>query len=364
MTMPGDGLRWQDGKSLWGPHLSKAVLNGSVPVSRLNDMVTRVVATWYKLGQDDEQKWPLPRPDGDAGPNFSSWTNDKEGLLYPGSGDNATGIVNKFVDVQGKGNESHGILATRIAAEGTVLVKNEDGILPLDVRRLRGGETPGESSRLKVAVIGEDAGAEHDPNGCPDRGCNMGTYVGGLHYILPPQLTILNSRLASGWGSGAVEFPYLVTPAEALTAAVDPEKIELTLLPTNDLPLESDPTLLDAHDVCLVFVNADGGEGYLADDGIRGDRNDLHLQKGGDALIQTVATKCGNGYGKTIVVIHAVGPILVEDWVDLEGVKAVVFAHLPGQESGNALVRALSKLIPNRKLPTDTPGGGCPVRTR
>ncbi len=33
MTMPGDGLRWQDGHSLWGPQLTRAVLNGSVPVS-------------------------------------------------------------------------------------------------------------------------------------------------------------------------------------------------------------------------------------------------------------------------------------------------------------------------------------------
>lgn len=55
MTMPGDGLVWEDGNSLWGPELSKAVLNGSVPVDRLNDMVTRIVATWYQLGQDDEE---------------------------------------------------------------------------------------------------------------------------------------------------------------------------------------------------------------------------------------------------------------------------------------------------------------------
>ncbi|KAI9887887.1 MAG: hypothetical protein M1823_000275 [Watsoniomyces obsoletus] len=333
MTMPGDGLRWQDGNALWGPQLSTAILNGSVPVSRLNDMVTRIVATWYKFGQDDAEKWPPVKPDGDGGPNFSSWTNEKEGLLYPGSGDNATGVVNKFVDVQGEGNESHGILARRIAAEGTVLVKNEENILPLDVRRLRGGETLGESSRLKIAVIGEDAGAEHDPNGCPDRGCNLGT-------------------LASGWGSGAVEFPYLITPIEALKAEVDPERIELTLLPTNNLPLDSDPTLLDAHDICLVFANSDGGEGFLAFQGIRGDRNDLHLQKDGDALVQNVATKCGNGQGKTIVVIHAVGPVVVENWVDLEGVKAVVFANLPGQESGNALVDVLfGRVNPSGKLP-------------
>lgn len=73
MSMPGDGLHWLDGKSLWGNQLTLAVLNGSLPVSRLNDMVTRVVATWYQLGQD---KWEDHRP------NFSSWTNEEYGVLH------------------------------------------------------------------------------------------------------------------------------------------------------------------------------------------------------------------------------------------------------------------------------------------
>jgi len=38
MTMPGDGLRFSDGESLWGPELTKSILNGSVPVDRLNDV--------------------------------------------------------------------------------------------------------------------------------------------------------------------------------------------------------------------------------------------------------------------------------------------------------------------------------------
>jgi beta-glucosidase len=71
MTMPGDGLFWQNGKSLWGSELTRSILNGSVPVDRLNDMVTRIVAAWYQLGQDDPEKFD------NSGPNFSSWTNDR-----------------------------------------------------------------------------------------------------------------------------------------------------------------------------------------------------------------------------------------------------------------------------------------------
>ena len=50
MSMPGDGLRWTDGKSLWGGELSLAIINGSLPMERLNDMVTRIVASWKVSG--------------------------------------------------------------------------------------------------------------------------------------------------------------------------------------------------------------------------------------------------------------------------------------------------------------------------
>lgn len=38
-SMPGDGAIPLLGDSYWGSDLSKSVLNGSVPVDRLNDMV-------------------------------------------------------------------------------------------------------------------------------------------------------------------------------------------------------------------------------------------------------------------------------------------------------------------------------------
>src|SRR5699024_3097999 len=41
------------------------------------------------------------------------------------------------------------------------------------------------------------------------------------------------------------------------------------------------------------------------------------------------------------VIVHSVGPVIVESWVDLPGVQALLFANLPGQESGNALVDVL-----------------------
>jgi beta-glucosidase len=55
---------------------------------------------------------------------------------------------------------------------------------------------------------------------------------------------------------------------------------------------------------------------------------------------------------KTIVVVHSVGPILMEEWIDNPNVAAVVWAGLPGQESGNGLVDILyGAASPSGKLP-------------
>jgi beta-glucosidase len=329
MTMPGDGLKWADGDSLWGPQLTRSVLNGSVPVERVDDMVTRIVAAWYQVGQD---RWRKQPPFGKGGPNFSSWTNESIGLLHPGSDDNTTGIVNQFVNVQGKGDEFHGKLVRQIGAEGTVLVKNEDNYLPLSRGGWKEQEKTGKEMKYRVGVFGEDARLNRKGlNICKDQGCNDGT-------------------LASGWGSGAVDFPYLIEPMSALRAAFNNETVYVTDWLENTLPTEKQ--ILEDQDVCIVFANADAGEGYLAYEGIRGDRNDLYLQKGGDKLIQDVASSCGKGNGSVVVVIHTVGPVVLENWISQPNIKAVLIANLPGQESGNSLVDILfGDINPSGRLP-------------
>lgn len=323
MSMPGDGLRWQDGKSLWGPELSKSILNGSLPVSRLNDMVTRVVAAWYQLGQDSEELFDR------KGPNFSSWSKEGKHYIYAGSPDDTDlVVVNHWVNAQGTGENAHSKIARAVAVEGTILLKNEGNILPLS----RNGWPSAEKNvpKFRVGVFGEDAGEGNGPNYCPDRACNQGT-------------------LASGWGSGSVEFPYLINPIAALKTAFNPETVHITESLTNSLPNDS---ILRDQDLCLVFANADSGEGYISADGIQGDRNDLHLQKGGDKLVAHVGRVCGGGNGRTIVVIHSVGAVILENFIDISGVKAIVYANLPGQESGNALADILfGEVNPSGKLP-------------
>lgn len=307
MSMPGDGLYWQDGNALFGEQLTVAVLNGSVPMERLNDMATRIVAAWYQIGQDSQ---------GSEGPNFSSWTNEQtDKLHFAASNSNETGVVNKFVETS---NHQSRTIARRVAQEGTVLLKNDDTLLPID----HDMSTFKLDRKAKVMVIGEDGGPGKGPNYCEDRSCNQGT-------------------LAVGWGSGASDFPYLIDPFVALQKNFNFEKVSLSRILKNKLSKRDQEEVKD-QDLCLVFANADAGEGYLAWEGVRADRNDLELQKDGTKLIRQVADLCG---GPVIVVIHSVGPVVMEEFADLPSIKAILHANLPGQESGNALADVLFGVV-------------------
>ncbi|KAL7626418.1 beta-glucosidase [Parahypoxylon ruwenzoriense] len=290
MTMPGDTI-FNSGFSFWGTNLTLAVLNGTVPQYRVDDMAMRIMAAYFKVGRTLEDQPPI---------NFDSWTRDTYGPIHFAANEGYQQI-NWHVDVQ----EDHGDLIREIGAKSTVLLKN-DGALPLKKPKF-------------LAVIGEDAGPSPlGPNGCSDRGCDLGT-------------------LAMGWGSGTADFPYLITPMEALQmqAIEDHTRIEAILDNTASTTIEALVTQEGA--TALVFVNADSGEGYISVDGNEGDRKNLTLWGNGDELIKNVSSLCNN----TIVVIHSVGPTLLTDWYDSPNVTAILWAGLPGQESGRAIVDVL-----------------------
>lgn len=97
--------------------------------------------------------------------------------------------------------------------------------------------------------------------------------------------------------------------------------------------------LAQISDASLVFVQARSGEDS--------DRTSLRLEANGDQLINTVASQSNN----TIVVVHTVGPILM-DWFDHPNITALVFPHLPGQESGSSLAKVLyGDINPSGKMP-------------
>jgi beta-glucosidase len=67
-----------------------------------------------------------------------------------------------------------------------------------------------------------------------------------------------------GWGSGTANFPYLIDPYSAIQTYVHESKpttvIEAVL---DDFALAQVGTVARQADTCLVFVNADSGEGYI-----------------------------------------------------------------------------------------------------
>ncbi|KAJ7093688.1 beta-glucosidase [Mycena epipterygia] len=272
--------------SWWGAALIEMVNNGSVPEARVDDMVTRALAAWYKMGQDRDY------PDV----SFSQLT---EATFLNGE------LVNEHINVQ----DDHYKVIRQIGAASTILLKNTKGTLPLQVKNIK-----------RIGIFGNDAGPNPDgPNGCSDRGCDQGT-------------------LAMGWGSGTANFPYLIDPLAAITAhiqSIDPTVVVEGVL--NGFNTAQITTVASLADTCVVFVNADSGEGYITVDGNAGDRTNITLWGGAETLIATTAAACAN----TIVVQHVVGPVTVEAWIDHPNVTAVLHAGLPGQESGNSLVDVL-----------------------
>ncbi|KAL7271296.1 hypothetical protein RUND412_005956 [Rhizina undulata] len=301
MTMPGDSILG-NGESFWGANLTLAVLNGSVPEWRIDDMATRVMAAYFKVGQD-----PETFPDV----NFNSWTVDTLGYEHF-LVDDGYGVVNQHVDVR----KDHAAVIRTIAARGTVLLKNVDGVLPLGKEK-------------QLGIFGSDAGeSKYGPNGCADRDCSAGNN-------------------AMGWGSGSDNFPYLITPLEAIKArAIQQGSVVQSVL--DDYAYAQINNTARQASVCLTFVKADSGEGYVSVNGNEGDRNNLTLWFDGDTLVNTVASYCNN----TVVVIHAPGPVLLEAFIDHPNVTAVLFAGFPGQESGNAIADVLyGGINPSGKLP-------------
>ncbi|EGO58510.1 beta-glucosidase 1 precursor [Neurospora tetrasperma FGSC 2508] len=301
MSMPGDTL-FNSGRSYWGTNLTLAVLNGTVPQWRIDDMAMRIMAAFFKVGQTVEDQETI---------NFSFWTLDTYGPLHWAARKDYQQI-NWHVNVQG----DHGSLIREIAARGTVLLKNT-GSLPLKKPKF-------------LAVIGEDAGPNPlGPNGCADNRCNNGT-------------------LGIGWGSGTGNFPYLVTPDQALQARAVQDGSRYESVLRNHAPTEIKALVSQQDATAIVFVNANSGEGFIEIDGNKGDRLNLTLWNEGDALVKNVSSWCNN----TIVVLHTPGPVLLTEWHDNPNITAILWAGMPGQESGNSITDVLyGRVNPSGRTP-------------
>lgn len=297
MDMPGGigmyGMQFAAG-SFFGGNVTNAVTNGTLDISRLDDMITRIMTPYYFLGQD--KGYPTVDPSSADLNTFtprSSWLTEF----------NLTGEVSR--DVRG----NHDVLIREIGAASTILLKNVDQALPLKAPK-------------SIAVFGNDAG---DPT--------QGAYFNNNFEY---------GTLPVGGGSGTGRFTELVTPLDAIKSRAAKDKSLVQYWLNNTLIVNTDVRTLwipTVPDVCLVFLKTWAEEGL--------DRLSLDSDWNGSAVVDSVASQCNN----TIVVTHSSG-INILPFAEHPNVTAILAAHYPGQESGNSIVDVLyGHVNPSGHLP-------------
>ncbi|KAK5175113.1 uncharacterized protein LTR77_000250 [Saxophila tyrrhenica] len=306
MVMPSSAY-WENG------NLTLMVRNGSLPQSRLDDMATRILASWHRYAQIEEPGAGMPID-----------------LLAPHPIDDAR-------------DPAANDMLLQAAIEGHVLVKNVNNALPLQKPKL-------------LSLFGYDGVVPsiNTPGGPGTFNWNFGLvstqYALGLGDFNDTYLfenfasaapwdavvpgIALNGTLYTGGGSGATTPAFIDAPFDAFLRQA---RTDNTLMHWDFYNQE--PMVNEASDACIVFINALASEGW--------DRPDL-ADSYSDKLVESVASQCNN----THVVIHNSGIRLVDAWVDNPNITAIIYAHLPGQDSGQALVEVMYGVqSPSGRLP-------------
>ena len=257
----------------YGAPLKAAVESGQVPMSVLDSMVTRILRSMFAVGLFDHPA--PPEPTG-----------------YPAPVDSA---ANQAV-------------ALSAAEAGSVLLKNNDGVLPIS------------GSGKKIAVIGIDAGP-------------------------------LAVTAAQAGGSVHVIQPSVVTPLQALAARAT--QAGDTVVYNDGSNIQAAAALAKGSDVAIVYA------GYVEAEGT--DQSNLDYNYGvcslvcetrpanSDQLIAGVAASNPH----TVVVLNTGGPAVMP-W--LTQVDSVLEMWYPGEQDGNAAAALLfGDVNPSGKLPITFP---------
>lgn len=273
-----------------------AVNNGSLALSRVDDMVRRVMLPYFALGQDKD--FPQIDPTGGVYPEINDYEEESYWLEEWTAG-GAIGNNTEPIDVR---SPDHVSLIRTLGAAGTVLLKNTNGALPLKKPK-------------NIGVFGNAAGD-----------LTNGQYYRSYNYEY--------GCLPAGGGSGTSRFAQLISPLEAIKirARADGSYVQYILNNTQLIypgPATGQHVIISPNpDVCLVFLKTWAAEGE--------DRTSLASDWRGDEVVEAVAAVCPN----TIVVTQSTG-INLMPWADHENVTAILASHLSGEEIGNSLVDIL-----------------------
>ncbi|KAL8378010.1 avenacinase [Gaeumannomyces hyphopodioides] len=298
MNMPGpiEFLGPTD-NSYFGENITIAVNNGSLSTQRVDDMIERIMAPYFALGQDKD----YPPVDGSTVP-LSFYTRDSWVHDFP---------LGPLVDAR----RNHHEHIRELGAAGSVLLKNEKGVLPL-------------KKPMNIGVFGNDAADFSQGN------YNAGAFAGGGggDYDI--------GTLPLGGGSGTGRYTYVVSPLEAIKTRGHSYGALVQYVTSNwAISNGALANIAPVPEVCLLFLKSWATE--------EKDRVSLEAQWNSTVVVEKTAAYCNN----TVVVVHGGAPVVMP-WRNNPNVTAILAAHMPGQETGNSLVDLLwGDANPSGKLP-------------
>ncbi|KAH8658253.1 glycoside hydrolase superfamily [Xylariales sp. PMI_506] len=279
------GLDWASNQLWNASNVEDLVTSGQVSEDRIDDMVIRNIIGWYHVNENNGS-FPTEAASGEYRPI----PKDHKALIRENGG------------------------------KSLVLLKNTNGALPL-------------KSPQTLSVFGAHAGPSM-------AGPNTAFSISGV-------AETYQGHLGTSAGSGSAPMPYLVTPQHALTVRASDDHTQLRWILNDTFTGGSTGFISSGADtgvsqsisayaqfseVCIVFLNANGGEGA--------DRTELR-NSDQDGLVLEVAANCNN----TIVVINTVGPRILDAWIENTNVTAVLYGGPLGQESGNAITDVLYGVV-------------------
>ena len=263
----------QPGSTYFGEKLREAVEKGEVPSDRLNDMVKRILRAQFAAGQFDN-RMPTRVPDVFGGLEF----------------------------------------AARVAQRGTVLLKNDNHLLPLNASHLK-----------SIAIIGSHADA-----GVLSGGGSAQVDPPGGNAVPPAPPAPGSPPPAGGMFRGVVWYPS--SPVKAISAKAPLAKVQFN----DGTDVAAAAAMAKASDVAIVFANQPASEGR--------DLASLSLPENQDRLVEAVAA----ANPRTIVVLETGGAVTMP-WISSVG--AALEAWYPGIRGAEAIADILFGAVnPSGKL--------------
>ncbi|HET7812312.1 MAG TPA: beta-glucosidase [Steroidobacteraceae bacterium] len=258
-----------DDKPYFGELMLKAVESGEVSEARLTEMARRIVRTMF-----------------------------------------AKGVVDHPVKIAPIDFDANGATSRQGAEQGAVLLKNQDGILPL------------KRSMRRIAIIGGHA----------DKGVLAG---GGSSLVYPVGGNAVPGLKPTSWPGPVMYYPS--SPMKAIQALAPGAKVEFA----SGEDRKAAAALASRADVALVFATQWNGESF---------DSPLTLENDQDALVDAVASANPN----TVVVLQTGGAVFMP-WIDK--VQGVLEAWYPGTSGGEAIANLLFGVVnPSGHLPISFPG--------